>query len=149
MSPFLFLQFAATPQGKVVMTNVIKNYSFLDTVKFGYKDVTAVGGFSPDLTKFLYSLPTLNVSGSTANNGAVTVSLANGIQCINFIGGVRLATLQSATLTAQAAYVFANTSGSYSMNMQLDNGGLIGGLSVYPLTSGSIIQFGWNGTNLS
>jgi hypothetical protein len=132
------------------MANVIRNYSVLDTIRVGYKDITGVGGVSVDLTKYLYSLPTLNVSGSSANNGAVTVSLANGILCINFIGGVRLATIQSATLSAQvAAYTFANTSGAYPVGIQLDNGGLVGGVSVYPLNSGTITQLSFNGTNLS
>jgi hypothetical protein len=136
--------------GVSFMTNVIKNWSLLDTIKVGYKDVTAVGGVSPDLTKFLYSLPTLNISGSSANNYAVSVSFANGIQVINFAGGVRLATIQSSTLSAQvAAYTFANTSGTYPVSIQLDNGGLVGGVSVYPLNSGTIIQFSFNGTNLS
>ena len=89
------------------------------------------------------------MGGSTVNNGAVTVNFANGIQCVNFTGGVRLATLVSSSLTAQAVYVFANTSGSYSMNMQLDNGGTIGGLSIFPLNSGNIVQFQFNGTTLS
>jgi hypothetical protein len=129
------------------MTNVIPNFQMRHDVQYGYKDVTATSGFSPDLTKFLYSLPTLNVSGSTANNGAVTVSFAN-IVCVNFIGGVRVATIQSASLATQTAYVLANTSGSYSLNLQLDNGGTIGGLSIFPLNSGNIVQFQFNGTNL-
>ncbi len=131
------------------MTSVRSNYSIPDTIKIGYKDVTAVGGMSVDLTKFLYSLPTLNVAGSSANNYVATVSLAN-VQCINFIGGVRVATLQSATLTGVATpYIFANTSGTYPVILQFDNGATIGGLSVYVLNSGTIVQFGWNGINLS
>ncbi len=131
------------------MTSVRSNYSIPDTIKIGYKDVTAVGGMSVDLTKFLYSLPTLNVAGSSANNYVATVSLAN-VQCINFIGGVRVATLQSATLTGVATpYIFANTSGTYPVILQFDNGATIGGLNAYILNSGAIVQFGWNGTNLS
>src|SRR6266404_661884 len=130
------------------MTNVRSNYSIPDTIKIGYKDVTAIGGMSVDLTKFLYSLPTLNVSGSSQQPN-VTVSLAN-VQCVNFIGGVRVATLQSATLTGVATpYIFANTSGTYPVILQFDNGATIGGLSVYVLNSGAIVQLGWNGTNLS
>jgi len=132
------------------MTNVFSSYSRGPNIQIGYKDVNAVGGISVDLTKFLYSLPTLNVAGSSANNGAASVSFANGIQCINFIGGVRVATLLSATLTGVATpYVFANTSGTYPVSLQFENGATIGGLSIYPLNSGAIVQFGWNGTNLS
>jgi hypothetical protein len=131
-----------------VMTNIVRNYSIPDTIKIGYKDVTAVGGMSVDLTKFLYNLPTLNVSGSSQQPSA-SVSLAN-VQCVNFIGGVRVATLQSATMAgANTPYVFANTSGTYPVSIQFDNGATIGGLSVYPLNSGVIVQFGWNGTNLN
>ena len=130
------------------MTNVRSNYSIPDTIKVGYKDVTAVGGMSVDLTKFLYSLPTLNVSG-TSQQPNVTVSLAN-VQCVNFIGGVRVATLQSATMSgANTPYVFANTSGTYPVSVQFDNGATIGALVAYPLNSGAIVQFGWNGTNLA
>lgn len=130
------------------MTNVIRSFALGDTIKTGFKDVNAVGGVTQDLTKFLYSLPTLNVGGSSSNNGAVTVSFANNVQCINFIGGVRLATLVSSSLVQAAMYVFANTSGSYSLNMQLDNGGTIGGSSIFSLNSGNIVQFQFNGTNL-
>ena len=130
------------------MTNVIPNFQLTHDVQFGFKDVTSIGGFSPDLTKFFYNQPTSNVSGSSASNYAVTVSFANNIQCINFIGGVRVATLQSATLASQVAYTFANTSGTYPVSIQLDNNGTIGGLSIYPLNSGTIIQFQFNGTNL-
>jgi hypothetical protein len=132
------------------MTSSIPNYTFKETVKVGYKDVNAIGGFSEDMTKYLYSLPTLNVSGSSANNYAVSVSFANQIQCLNFIGGVRLATLQSATLTQQSAvYIFANTSGTFPVSLKLDNNGTIGGLSVYPLNSGTIARFTFDGTNLN
>jgi hypothetical protein len=131
------------------MTNLIPNFQMRHDVQVGYKDVTATSGFSPDLTRFLYSLPTLNVSGSSANNYAVTVSFANNIQCINFTGGVRTATLQSATLAQQVVYTFANTSGTYPVSIQLDNGGTVGALGIYPLNSGTIIQFQFNGTNLS
>jgi len=131
------------------MTNVIPNFQLTHDVQFGFKDVTSIGGFSPDLTKFLYSRPTLNISGSSANNYAVSVSFANNIQCINFIGGVRVATIQSATLALQTTYTFANTSGTFPVSLQLDNGGTIGTLSIYPLNSGTIIQFQFNGTNLS
>jgi hypothetical protein len=131
------------------MTNVLKNYELLSSVRTGYKDVTAVGGISVDLTKYLYNLPTLNISGSSANNYVASVSFANGIQCINFIGFVRLATIQSATLLQQAVYTFANTSGTYPVSVQLDSGGTIGGLTVYPLNSGTIVQFLYSGGNLS
>jgi len=132
------------------MTNVVPNFQMRHDLQFGYKDVTATSGFSPDLTKFLYSQPTLNVSGSSANNYAVSVSFANNVQCINFTGGVRTATLQSATLAQQGVvYTFANTSGTYPVSIQLDNGGTVGGLNIYPLNSGTIIQFQFNGTNLS
>jgi hypothetical protein len=130
------------------MTNVIPNFQMRHDIQTGYKDLNAVGGFSQDLTKFLYSQPTLNVSGSSANNYAVTISFANNIQCINFTGA-RTATLQSATLAQQVVYTFANTSGTYPVSIMLDNGGTIGGLSIYPLNSGTIIQFQFNGTNLS
>jgi hypothetical protein len=138
-----------TAAGESFMTNVLRNYSFQDTIKTGYKDVTATGGMTQDLTKFLYSLPTLNVSGSSANNYAVTVSFANNISCINFIGGVRVATVQAASLAAQTGYIFANTSGTFPVSLQLDSGGLIGGLSIYPLNSGTIVQFSYSGGNLS
>ena len=131
------------------MTNVIRNYSLLDTLKTGYKDVTAVGGVSPDLTKFLYSLPTLNVSGSSANNYTASVSFANGTQVINFIGGVRLATIQSATLATLTAYYFVNTGGAFPVSIQMSNGGTIGGSAIYPLNSGTIVQFQFDGTNLA
>ena len=111
--------------------------------------MNAVGGFSQDLTKFLYSLPTLNVSGSSANNYTASVSFANNIQCINFTGGVRLATIQAATLATQTTYTIANTSGTFPVSIQLSNGGTVGGLGIYPLNSGTIIQFQFDGTNLS
>ena len=109
------------------MTNVVKNYSFLDDVKFGYKDVTASGGMTQDL--FLYNQPTLNVSGSSANGYAASISFANGIQVINSIGGVRVATIQSATLAVPspypAAYIFANTGGNFPVSIKLDYGSRI------------------------
>jgi hypothetical protein len=131
------------------MTNVIRSFELGDTIRTGFKDVTATGGMTQDLTKFLYNLPTLNVSGSSANNYIASVSFANNIQCINFIGGVRLATILSATLVAQNPYIFANTSGTFPVSLELDNGGTIGGLSIYPLNSGTIIQFQFSGGNLS
>jgi hypothetical protein len=133
------------------MTNVIRNYSLLDTLKTGYKDLTAVGGVSQDLTKFLYSLPTLNVSGSSANNYAVTVSFANGVLCVNFIGGVRTATILSATLNLSPSmpYLFANTSGTFPVALQLDNNGTIAGQNQYILNSGAIVQFQFSGGNLA
>jgi hypothetical protein len=133
------------------MTNVLKNYSLLDTIKVGYKDVTAVGGVSPDLTKFLYSLPTLNVSGSSANNYTASVSFANGIQAINFIGGVRIATILSATLNPAPSmpYLLANTSGTFPVVLQLDNNGTIAGQNQYILNSGAIVQFQFSGGNLA
>jgi hypothetical protein len=143
------LQIAVQRQGAVFMTSSIPNYTFKETVKVGYKNVNAVGGFSEDLTKYLYSLPTLNVGGSSATN-TLSLSLANGVQCLNFIGGARLLILQSATLTQQSAvYIFANTSGTYPVSIQLDNGGTIGGLSVYLLNSGAIVRFTFDGTNLN
>ena len=131
------------------MTNAVPNFQIRHDVQFGYKDVTSTSGFSPDLTKFLYSQPTLNVFGSSANNYAASVSFANNIRCINFTGGVRLATIQAATLATQTTYTIANTSGTFPVSVQLDNGGTVGGLGIYPLNSGTIIQFQFDGTNLS
>ena len=67
----------------------------------------------------------------------------------NFIGGVRLATLQGGTLTQQAVYIFANTGGTFPVNLQLDNGGTIGGQTVYILNSGVVVRFTFNAANLS
>jgi hypothetical protein len=125
------------------------NFEFGPTIQTGFKDLNAIGGVSQDLTKFLYNLPTLNVSGSSANGYAVTVSFANNISCINFIGGVRVATIQAASLAAKTPYILANTSGTYPVSLQLDNGGTIGGLGIFPLNSGTIIQFSYSGGNLS
>jgi hypothetical protein len=131
--------------------NVSNNYSMLNTIRFGYKDLTSSSGVSPDLTKFLYTLPMLNVSGSSANNYVASVSFANGIQCINFIGGVRVATIQSATLisTPTVPYLFANTSGTFPVVLLLDNNGTISGQNQYVLNSGTIVQFQYSGGNLS
>jgi hypothetical protein len=130
------------------MTNPIPNYSLRDTVRTTYKNVNVVSGYSEDLTKYLYSLPTINVSGSSATN-SLSVSLV-GVQCVNFVGGARALILQSATLSQQSTvYVFANTSGTYPVSLLLDNNGTIGGLSIYPLNSGTIARFTFDGTNLN
>jgi hypothetical protein len=130
------------------MTSTIPNFAARETVRTTYKDVTATSGYTEDLTRYLNTLPTVKIGGASATN-SLSVSLA-GVQCLNFIGGARLLILQSATLTQQSVvYILANTSGTFPVSVQLDNNGTIGGLSVYPLNSGAIARFTFDGTNLS
>jgi hypothetical protein len=100
-----------------------------------------------DLTRYLYELPTLKIGGSSAAK-TVSVSLAN-IQCVNFIGGIGSAVLQSATLVQTAQYIFINTAGAAAgvVNLALDNG-TIGGQTVYSLISGQPVRFTFSGNNL-
>jgi hypothetical protein len=93
------------------------------------------------------NVPTLLVSRSTADPVRQNISLANNIQCVNFVAGM-IANLLSATLTNTAVYLFMNT-GSGVVPLSLDNGGTVGGLAIYNLKPGAAIEFAFNGTNLS
>jgi hypothetical protein len=124
-------------------TSFMPNFALQGTLVTGNKNTTE------DLTKFLYQLPTINVSGSTA---AKTVSLnLTNIGCVNFTGGIDSATLQSGTLIKFATYIFINTGGSAAnvVNLTLDNHGTIGGQSVFSLVSGQPQKFQFDGTNLN
>ncbi len=127
------------------------NFAIQNTVVTGVK--TTVPGsntFVDDLTKYLNTLPTLTVGGSSA---AKSVSLSlTGFQCVNFIGGIGSAILQSATLGGlNTVYLFFNTGGAAAavVNLKLDNGGTIGGQSVFSLVSGQPARFAFDGTNLN
>jgi hypothetical protein len=118
------------------------NFALQGTLVTGNKNVTE------DLTKYLYQLPTINVSGST---GAKTASLnLTGIQCVNFTGGIGAATIQSSTLVINLTYIFVNSGGAAAnlVNLALDNGGQVGGQSVFSLISGQPQKFQFDGTNL-
>ena len=89
----------------------------------------------------LFNLPTLNV----ARPGNISLT---GVQALNFIGAVSVI-LQSATAVRMAAILFVNTSGSGPVSLKLDNGGTIGGKSVFSLASGQAVTFAFDGTNFS
>jgi hypothetical protein len=137
--PFDFhFAFAAQRREKVM-----SNFALEGTLVTGNKNVTE------DLTKYLYQLPTINVSGTSASKTA-SLNLSN-IGCVNFTGGVGSATLQSATLVKNATYIFINTAGAAAgvVTLTLDNHGTIGGQSVFSLISGQPVKFQFDGTNLN
>jgi len=94
----------------------------------------------------LNNRPTLTVSRSTAEPATKTLNLT-GIQAVNFIAGVN-AIIQSATLTANASYLFVNSQPGI-VTLAVDNGGTIAGQSSYVLAFGAPIKFAFDGTNLS
>src|SRR5580700_8083851 len=118
-------------------------FALQGTLVTGNKNVTE------DLTKYLYQLPTINVSGTSASKTAL-LNLTN-IGCVNFTGGIGSATLQSATLVKNATYIFINTAGAAAgvVNLTLDNHGTIGSKNVFSLLSGQPVKFQFDGTNLN
>jgi hypothetical protein len=114
-----------------------KNVQFVDAVVLGVNSPTVK----------LNNLPTLTIGRASADPQPKSVSFANNIQCVNFIAGMS-ALLQSATLTKNALYLFVNT-GSGRVTLALDNGGTVGTLATYILVSGQVIEFFFDGTNLS
>ena len=114
-----------------------KNVQFVDAVVLGVNSPTVK----------LNNLPTLTIGRSSGEPQPKSISFAHNIQCINFINPVS-ALLQSATLTANVFYLFANT-GLGQVTLALDNGGTVGTLATYILVSGQIVEFFFDGTNLS
>jgi hypothetical protein len=85
-------------------------------------------------------LPTVNVVR------AGTVNPSN-LWCINIIGGF-LVTIQSAGLTTGQRLLIVAT-GGVSAILKLDNGGMVGGTTVYTLKPGNFLSVSFDGMNLS
>jgi hypothetical protein len=119
------------------------SFELLAPLQVGNKNV------NEDLAHYLYESPTLTVSG-TSQQKTTSLNLT-GIQVINFTGGIGAATIQSASLTVNATYIFFNTSGFAGsiVNLALDNGGTIATQTIFSLLSGQPQKWQWNGTNLS
>lgn len=89
-----------------------------------------------------FNVPTLNADPTLGS----LISLS-GIRCVNAIAGGAL-TVKSATITVNQQILFLNTSGSRPVFINMDNGGLVGGVSTYMLGSGSNLFVIFDGTNL-
>ena len=87
-----------------------------------------------------YLLPTTNVLRSGSINPA-------NLSCLNIIGGFAV-TLQAAGLVKTQTLLIVAT-GGVAATLKLDNGGTIGGQSVYTLNPGTVLLAGFDGTNLS
>jgi len=114
-----------------------QSYSFTNTTTLGDNSSTTM----------LNTAPTLTVSRSTADPITKSINMT-GILAVNFIAGMN-AILQSATLPSGTATLLFLNSQPGVVNLSLDNGGTIGGLSIYLLQFGAPALFQWSGTNLS
>lgn len=87
-----------------------------------------------------YILPTTNVVRPGPVNPA-------NLGCLNIIGGFNV-TIQSAGLVNNQALMIVAT-GGVAATLKLDNGGTVGGQSIYALKPGTLLLVQFDGTNLN
>jgi hypothetical protein len=126
--------------------------SFMPRFALEGETVTGVKLASPggntvneDLTRYLYQLPTLAVKRVSSDPQTKNISFVGSIQCVNFLSPC-VAILQTATMVNNGWYFFFQTGGIGVLTLQLDNSGLINGVSVYPFSGP--VQFQFIGGNL-
>jgi hypothetical protein len=106
--------------------------------------------FSPNQNDPNLSIPfnliTINVDPTMVT---ASISVAN-IRCLNVIAGGTVK-IQASSLSSSPAQqlMILNTSGSKPIFISLDNGGLVAGVAIYPLGSGSNLSVIFDGTNLN
>ena len=89
------------------------------------------------------NVPTLKVDPTMGSSISVS-----GIRCVNVIAGGPIKVL-SGSLTSRQQIMILNTSGSKPIFISLDNGGLVAGVAIYALGSGSNVSVIFDGTNLN
>jgi hypothetical protein len=87
-----------------------------------------------------YILPTQNVVRSGSINPA-------SLSCLNIIGGFNV-TIQAAGLVNTQTLLIVAT-GGVAATLKLDNGGTVGGQSIYTLKPGTLLLVTFDGTNLN